>query len=123
MVKFSIALGFALVLVGLIGYLATGRESITALIPAFFGLIFYILGRIGQRSDQARKHTMHAAAALALVGFLGSVRGLFQLFTILGGGTVERAPAVYAQSAMAVLCLIFVIFAVKSFIDARRARS
>ena len=66
---------------------------------------------------------MHGIAALALIGFAGSVRGLSTLVDLLGGHDVTRPLAAVMQSIMAVLTLGFVILAVKSFIDARRQRS
>jgi hypothetical protein len=119
MTKLSMYLGLILMALGIIGYVATSGASMTALIPAFFGILFYLLGRIGQTGESARKHTMHAAAILALLGFIGSFRGLVQIFTIIGGGTVARSEAVIVQSIMAVLCLVFIILAIRSFIKAR----
>jgi surface polysaccharide O-acyltransferase-like enzyme len=121
MTKISMYLGLILMALGIIGYAATSGASITALIPSFFGILFYLLGRIGQTSEKARKHTMHAAALLALVGFIGSFRGLMKVFTLIGGGAVERPEAIIAQSIMAVLCAVFLILAIRSFITARRS--
>jgi len=39
---------------------------------------------------------------------------------MLSGVQQERPSAVTVQSIMALMCLIFLIFAVKSFIDARK---
>jgi len=117
----TIAFGVILIALGLAGYVATGQESPTALIPAAFGVLLLICGVLA-RKEHLRKHAMHAAAALGLLGFLGTARGLVQAFALLGGGTVERPAAVTSQAVMAVLSLIFVVLCVKSFIDARRAR-
>ena len=121
MVALSIGLGIILSLLGIIGYAASGAESITALIPTFFGIPILVLGLLG-RKEHLRKHMMHAIAALALLGFAGSVRGLGSLFTMLGGQDVLRPMATIMQSIMALLTLAFIILAVKSFIDARRTR-
>ncbi len=121
MPKLATVLGIILILLGLIAYFGLSAESVTALIPTFFGIPFLILGLLGQK-ENLRKHTMHAAAALAVIGFLGTVRGLFQFISILGGTQVERSDAVTVQAIMSVLCLLFVILAVKSFIDARKAQ-
>ena len=121
MPKITVILGILLIVLGVIGWISTSFVSITALIPAFFGIVFLILGLLG-RKEGARKHAMHIAAVLAIIGLFGSFRGLTQLPTLLGGGHLERPAAVAAQAVMAVLVLIFIILAVKSFIDARRAR-
>jgi hypothetical protein len=65
---------------------------------------------------------MHLAAVFALLGVLGSVRGLTQLPNLIAGQPVARPPAVIAQSIMAVICLGFMGLAVGSFLQARRNR-
>lgn len=121
MVLLSIALGVILTLLGVIGYAVSGGESVTALIPAFFGIPILGLG-IAARKESLRKHMMHAITLLALIGFAGSVRGLSSLLNMLSGVDVARPLATVMQSIMALLTLGFVILAVKSFIDARRQR-
>lgn len=121
MAKLSIAYGLILILMGLISYFGISSESITALIPAFFGIPMLILGWLGL-NEKYLKHTMHAAAVLMLLGFIGTISGLIKFFKMLGGAETARPAAVTVQAIMAVLCLVFLIFAVKSFIDARRNR-
>ena len=108
------------VLLGVGAYLLTGAQSWTALIPAILGLLLALAGGFSLKS---LKHGGHAAATLGLLGFLGSARGLTKLPALLSGAPLERPAAVATQSIMAVLCLIFVALCVKSFIDARKARS
>ena len=110
-------LGIILIVLGLIGYFGTGRVSVTALIPAFFGAVFVVLALVA-RSDAARKHAMHAAVAIALLGLLGT---LVRLVPALGAGQLAR-PAVLAQLVMSILLAGYVALGVKSFKDARRAR-
>lgn len=110
-------LGIVLILLGLVGYFGTGRVSITALIPAFFGAVFIILALVA-RSEAARKHAMHAAVALALIGLLAT---LVRLLPAIAAGHLTR-PAVLAQLIMSVLLAGYVALGVKSFKDARRAR-
>ena len=117
----TIWFGIILILLGLVGYFGSGGVSVTALIPAGFGVVLTALG-FAARSDSSRRHAMHAAAALGLLGFLGTVPGLLQLPTLLAGGNVARPPAVISQSIMALLMVLFVGLCVKSFIDARKAR-
>ncbi len=119
MPKFSIILGIIFIVMGLYGYFGISSESITALIPTFFGIPLLILGWLGL-NEKYLKHTMHGAAVLTLLGFAGTVGGLIKFFKMLGGAEIERPAAVTVQAIMAVLCLLFLIFAVKSFIDARR---
>lgn len=119
MPKFSIALGIIFIIMGLYGYFGISSESVTALIPTFLGIPLLILGWFGLK-EKYLKHTMHAAAVLTLLGFVGTVGGLIKFFRMIGGEEMERPAAVTVQAIMAILCLLFLIFAVKSFIDARK---
>lgn len=119
MPKFSIVLGIIFIIMGLYGYFGISSESITALIPTFFGIPLLILGWIGL-NEKYLKHAMHGAAVLTLLGFAGTVSGLIKFFRMLGGEEMQRPAAVTVQAIMSILCLLFLVFAVKSFIDARR---
>jgi hypothetical protein len=110
--------GFLLVLLGVVGYVGTGAASITALIPAMVGALFLILA-MAARSASARRHVMHAAVAIALLLVLGVVP---RIIGAINAGEMQR-PAVLAQIAMATILAVYVLLGVKSFIDARRARS
>ena len=118
----TIGFGIVLILLGLVGYFGSGMVSLTALIPAAFGLLLLIFGVLA-RDDRRRKLAMHIAVTVGLLGFLGTVPGLVKLPTLLMGGEVQRPAAVIAQSIMAVLMAIYVAMCVKSFIDARRRRT
>src|SRR5262245_41081297 len=114
-----VTIGFGLIL-GLLGvgfYLGTESASVTPLIPAFGGIVFVILGALGFK-DGLRKHVMHAAAALGLLGFIGGAMGVPNLITHLSGGEVKRPAAAVEQSLMSLICLVFVILCVRSFIAA-----
>lgn len=116
MASTTILFGTLLTLIGLAGYFLTGTSSFTALIPAIFGLLLIVLGFVA-RNEAARKHAMHAAAAVGTVGFIGALMSLLRTPT-----GVRSALALGSQVAMLVLTGIFVALCVKSFIDARRAR-
>ena len=109
--------GFILIAIGVIGYVATGAASLTALIPAMVGAVLLVLALVA-RSDEARKHAMHAAVAVALISALGT---LPRLLPALSAGEFQR-PAVIAQAAMVLVLLFYVAMGVNSFIQARRAR-
>jgi heme A synthase len=121
MEKFTRVFGIILIILGLASYFGTGMVSITALIPAFFGVVFLILG-FAARKESLYKHVMHGAAVLALVGLFGSAGGLLNVAYMIGGNSVERPSAAISQAIMALLCIIFIGAAVKSFIDARKAK-
>lgn len=114
----SMVSGILLILIGIFGYafgLIDGHASLTALIPAAFGLLLLIFGYIARSKDNLRKHLMHAAVLVALIGFLIPA---IRLISKLGDFTVSLA--ILSQVAMSLICLVFVILSVKSFIDARR---
>jgi hypothetical protein len=113
----TIVFGLLLTGLGLAGYFLAGGVSVTALIPAFFGIVLLILGLLA-RSEALRKHAMHAAAAVALIGFAGA------LMSLLRAPFDTRSPlANFSQVTMALLTAVFVALCVKSFRDARRARA
>ena len=108
--------GLILIVLGIASYVLTDRTSVTALIPAFFGAVLVICALVA-RNESARKHAMHAAVAVGLLG------GLAALGMGLRGASAGRnGPAVYSQLAMGVLLLIYVALGVQSFIAARKAR-
>ena len=118
----TIGFGVVLILLGLGGYFGTGRVSLTALIPAAFGLLLAVFGAMA-RDDKKRKMAMHIAVTVGLLGFLGTVPGLLKIGALLSGGEVARPAAVVSQSIMAVLMAVYVAMCVKSFIDARKKRA
>jgi hypothetical protein len=109
--------GLLLIVLGVASYVTTGMTSITAMIPAFFGAVLVICALIA-RNESARKHAMHAAVAVGLIGAVASLaRGVPAM--IAGGA---NRPAVIAQIAMGVLLVVYVALGVQSFIAARKAR-
>ncbi len=122
MAKLTIIYGVIFIVMGLYGYFGISSESITALIPTFFGIPMLILGWLGL-NEKYLKHAMHGAAVLMLLGFAGTVSGLIKFFAMLGGAETARPAAVTVQTIMAVLCLVFIALAVKSFIDVRRKKA
>ena len=120
MVNSTLGLGVILVVLGLVGFFSTGTQSVTALIPTFFGIIFIILGIIAAK-ESSRKMAMHIAMGLGLLGLIGSFPGLIKVFSLLTGGEVARPAAVLAQSVMAILLIIYLLMGIKTFIDARKS--
>jgi hypothetical protein len=109
--------GLILIVLGVASYMLTGRTSVTALIPAIFGAVLVICALVA-RNENTRKHAMHAAVAIGLLGALAALgRGIPAAMS--GGAT---RPAVLSQLVMGVLLLIYVGLGVQSFIAARKAR-
>lgn len=122
MANVTIWFGAGLALLGFVGFIGSGAESVTALIPTVFGVVFIVLGALGH-AEQRRAITMHVAALLAVVGIAGSVMGLVDLPDLIAGNDVERPWAVAVQSIMVVALVVYLVLAVRSFVAARRARA
>jgi hypothetical protein len=115
----AIVFGSLLVLTGIVGYvygMMNDRASMTAFIPAAFGILLLLLGLAAQSMEGMRKHLMHAAVVVGLIGFLVPAWRLLSKMS-----EITLSAAYVSQIVMAVLCLAFVIMAVQSFIAARRA--
>ncbi|NBC10280.1 MAG: hypothetical protein GVY24_00910 [Planctomycetes bacterium] len=98
-----------------------GQWQITALIPAFAGVLLAVLAGIASLGRLANIIAMHVAMLLALLGILGSAMGVPKLITMLSTGESERGLAPVLQSIMAVVLLVYLILGIRSFIAARRA--
>jgi hypothetical protein len=124
MAKITIIFGVLLILLGVIGFVATGSSHMTALIPAAFGVLLAALGAVAQAKPNLRMHIMHAAVLVGLLGFFGTIPGVIKLIKWAGGTapTAGREAAAVAQSVMAVLMVVFVAMCVRSFIEARKNR-
>jgi uncharacterized membrane protein len=116
MPKVSVVFGFLLSALGLYGYFGMGRVSITALIPLFIGVPVIILGLLAF-NEKRIKDSMHAASVLVLLGLIGSVYRLLQKIIM---GNFDGSSLILI--IMSVLCIIFLILAINSFIEARKAR-
>jgi uncharacterized membrane protein len=114
----TIVVGLILIALGLIGKFGTGTTSVTALIPAFFGLPILLLGALALK-DSMRKHAMHLAVMIGLIGFVG---GIVRAVQVLLKGEMTHPTAFAMTCAMIVVCGIFVALCVRSFIQARKDR-
>ncbi|REJ78809.1 MAG: hypothetical protein DWQ47_05030 [Acidobacteria bacterium] len=111
--------GRILILIGIIGYaygFYGGNASVTALIPAFFGIVIIALGHLAQAKESLSKHLMHAAMVVGLLGFLLPSGRLAMKFS-----EITLSAAYLSQISMALVCLIFVLMGVRTFLSARRS--
>ena len=124
MAKVTLIFALLLVLLGLAGYLGTGSQHPTALIPAWFGLALGIFGFLAiSPSEARRKIFMHINVTIGLLGFLGAlIQAIREYGHARSLGIDFDKIAVGAQLTMAGLLFIYVAMCVKSFIDVRRAR-
>lgn len=117
----TILFGLILIGQGLFAYFVLAEadnKSITPLIPAMLGVPLILLGLMGL-SPGMRKHAMHIAMLLGLLGVVGSLYR--PISTAASGGDVAwMSSAVLMQFTMAVICLVYLFLGVRSFIRARR---
>ena len=121
----------ALIAIGVGGYTLPETTSPTALIPAGIGGILAVCGLLAFKESR-RKHAMHVAMLLAVVGIAGTVTalpGVWSAYEVVFQGaeppTTEdgepfRGPAVLARSATAVVCILLLVFGIRSVITARK---
>ncbi|MBX9578746.1 MAG: hypothetical protein K2X87_00415 [Gemmataceae bacterium] len=114
-----------LVAVGVVGYFQQdpgpdGKVSPTALIPAAVGAVLAACGLLAF-NPKLRKHAMHFAAVVGLIGFLGGFMPIQR--QIKNTGTFDPLkPSAVSGELMIVICAVFVGLCVNSFIQARKAR-
>jgi uncharacterized membrane protein len=116
----TIVVGDILILLGLLTYFAwvqlgATTQSVTALIPAFIGIPIAVCGALALKPN-LRKHAMHFAVLLGLIGFLASI-GKF-----IAGRKPPTTIGPASQLIMAIVTGVFVALCIRSFIAARRRR-
>lgn len=125
MAKMTLIFALLLVLLGLAGFLGTGSQHPTALIPTWFGLALGIFGFLAiSPSEARRKLFMHINVTIGLLGFLGgAVEAMRGYVHAKSAGLEPDRIALASKLTMTGLLLVYVILCVRSFIAARRARS
>ncbi len=89
--KVCIGFGLAMIILGVLAYVLTGFASVTALIPAFFGLPIAFCGVAALKPARVKAAGI-AAMALALLGLAGTGSRLVP--KILNGSIVFNAATV-----------------------------
>jgi hypothetical protein len=124
MAKLAMGFGAALIALGVWGFAGASAEhaSLTALIPAVVGGLLLACGLVALR-ERLRKHAMHAAAVIGLLGtVLAAGRGAMKIGPLLSG----QAPLTRATVMvwlMAILCAVFLGLCIQSFIAARKRQA
>src|ERR1700710_1982114 len=123
MAKLTIGFGVLLILLGIFGFVATGSAHPTALIPAIFGLAFVLFGVMANTENSKRRMLwMHISVTVALLAFLGTIPADIDTIRLSRGVEFPHPVAVVEKGGMSLLCLLYVLVCVRSFIAARRTR-
>ena len=119
---YAIVFGALLTALGAVAYfnpdlLAGGKPNqVSAASPAFVGLPIALAGLLTLAAPGARKHAMHLAAVLALLGVVGGfVPVVLRKFDV-------NTTAVQVGLGMTGLSAVILFLCVRSFIAARKAR-
>lgn len=121
MPSMTLALGVALNLIGILSYsLQEGERSVTALIPAFIGGVFLILGGMAF-STKLRPHSIHGALALAL---LLAAYCVFKVVSMLAnlGDPATTVLKMFSFLTTGAACIAYLVLGIRSFRQARLAR-
>jgi hypothetical protein len=102
-------------------------KSWTAFIPGIIGLILILLAVAADKAPNAKKHIMHVAVLIALLGFLSIAKMVVGAFAEMSWWRSEPY-LIYEASSLkptsmllsAGLLLIYVVLCVVSFINARK---
>ncbi len=104
----SIVAGMVLVLVGIVSYVLSDFASLTALIPAFIGFFFALLGVIA-RATAADRPAILAIGALSVFAIGGSLRGVSDIVALVTGGSPDSAVAAVSQGATIAISLVLLV--------------
>lgn len=117
----AIVTGALLILSGVGFYVGIAPHHFTALIPAVLGLLIFASG-LAARNEKIRRHAMHGAAGLGLIGFLGSLMGIPSWINMIQGKPAFRPQAAEEQFLMFVICIVFLVLCIRSFTKARSSQ-
>ena len=124
MAKLTIVFGILLILVGVAGFVSTGSAHPTALIPAGAGLLFILFGAMANSENPKKRMLwMHISVTVALLVFLGTIPADIQAIRLARGNALPHPVSILEKGALSLLCLLYVLACVRSFINARRLRT
>lgn len=102
----AIVIGLILIALGVLSRVMTGTSSITALIPAFFGLPIAILGAVALVPLRQRAG-MIAVTVLAFLGAFANFSVIVDLMSAVQSGAWSASTI--SRSLMFVLCAILLV--------------
>ncbi|MCG8599521.1 MAG: hypothetical protein MI807_05220 [Verrucomicrobiales bacterium] len=123
MKKLTYICSFLLIALGALGYFAwealgASKQSITAAIPSFVGILMLLGALVAMKNHMAG---MHIAVLFSLLGAVAGI-GRIAMGIVKDGALDWGATSTLLILGMVVICGYYTIMAVRSFIAARRAR-
>lgn len=122
--KLTVLVGVILVAIGAASYFGAAPAKGNPLAIAGTGSVLIACGWAAA-NERARMHAMHGAVLAGLIGMVVGVVGVMQ-----SDATVDSAGAVtpsgthrWPSSVTALVCGVYVVLCVRSFVMARRARA
>ncbi|GAA1262645.1 hypothetical protein GCM10009609_27020 [Pseudonocardia aurantiaca] len=119
MTRLTFTIGGILTVLGIVAYVATGAVSVTALIPAFVGVLLLVCAALARR-PALHRYSIHGALVIALLGAAGSLMNVVKLGDLFAG-TAQRPSAIVLSTIMFVLLVFYIAMGVRSIIVARRS--
>ncbi len=96
-----------LIVIGVAGYFLTNRVSVTALIPAIFGIV---LAFVNYLTVQQLSPTLAIVGiVLTVIGMAGASRGVKKLVSGISGGGLTFSPALVSQLLFLVFCVLIIV--------------
>jgi hypothetical protein len=121
MAKLTIGFGVLLIALGVVSFVTTGSAHPTALIPCGIGLLFVLFGIMANTENSKRRMLwMHVSVTVALLVFLAMIPAMIDVYRLAHGVFFPYPAAVEAKATLGLFSLIYVLFCVRSFINARR---
>lgn len=121
MAKLTIGFGVLLVFVSAAFWLATGRMETATLHPAGVGVVLILCGALSNTENvKQRMIWMHVAVTVGLIGLL--LTGIRAVLTLVKGTIAANPLGFDERVVIALICLVYVVLCVRSFIAARRTR-
>ena len=108
----GLVIGVALVVLGIGTWVLTDFASMTALIPAIFGILVVGFASVGRETHRERL-AVYGIGALGALGVLGSLRAVPDIIAFATSEGVDSAVATASQGIMIVLGLALVIVAAR----------
>jgi hypothetical protein len=110
MAKLTIVFGVLLILLAVIGFVSTGSQHPTALIPGGFGLIFILFGVMANTPDSKKRMLwMHISVTVALLAFLGTIPADIDAFR-LSRGLSSPIQSQYSKKLQCLCCVSSMYF-------------